>query len=142
MVRSSAGYPNPAAAYLGFDLGVDTYVLAGQEVKEVLLAQNYPGGSVLDVDSGFTTVSGMVFYIEDETNSEYFLCVGGTTTALSIYTAAAGAELVNTYTAGEAKVQKVVWVDPDYEPNGPYSEVDDIVRWGIKSQANQIDYSS
>lgn len=132
---------------LGFDLGVDSQTIAGTTVKEVLLASNYTGGnSPMSVNTGLSIAVGDALAITDGTNTHYFTALSGTTES-SIVVATQGGNGYDaipstvTYSGTYSKVQKLRMQDPENKPVPYYTDVDDIVRWGIKSISNQIDFS-
>jgi hypothetical protein len=138
-------FASSCTATLGFDLPVDTETLAGISMKEVTTTSGYSGGVDLAVSAGLgSTVVGRPIYITDGVNSEYFFAdTGSVETSLKIRSLGGNQALVNSYSSGTGtKVQKLSWWDADAQPTNYYEDVDAAVRWAIKTQANQIDYSS
>jgi len=124
----------------GFDLGIGSYDVAGTTVRESLVTVG------CDSDSTSITISTMVglvagdpIVITNGTNTEYFIAEAGTTTASIVITSGT---LSNSYTANRAKVQKLRIQDPNQSPVMYHNTVDSIMRWGIFSMVNQIDFSS
>jgi hypothetical protein len=142
-VTLASGTSNDCLTWLGFDLPTSSEVLAGTQVREAQLTQNYPymGDYTKIYTSGGTgATSGDAMAITDGTNTEYFL-VESTGPATGEFTIISGT-LSNMYTAQAAKVQLLRMNDADFEPTSPYGNVDAIARYGIKNMVNQIDYSS
>lgn len=132
---------------LGFDLSVDSQTIAGTTIKEVLLASNYTGGNAtMSVNTGLGVSEGDALAITDGTNTHYFTAISGTTESslkLAIQ-ATNGFDAIpstTTYSGSVSKVQKLTLQDPENRPVSYYTNVDDIVRWGIKSIVNQVDFS-
>ncbi len=135
------------AAYstLGFNLSIDSESIASTAVNESLVSSSYTtDNSPLSVDT-LTVAAGDALIITDGTNTDYFTALDGTT-ATSIVVAVSGTNgyvgIANSYTLTVSKVQVLKLQDPDQAPVAIYDEVDEIMRWGIKSVVNQIDFSS
>jgi hypothetical protein len=125
---------------LGFDLGIGSYDIATTSVKESLVTATCNDSSTgITINSMSGLAEGDVLAITDKTHTEYVIAKAGTT-ATSIVIEAG--DISNTYTANRAKVQKLQIQDPDQEPVMYHSEVDSVMRWGINSIVNQIDFSS
>jgi len=125
---------------LGFNLGTDSESIATRDIKESLVITSCgPTSStvVINTMSGFAAGDPMA--IVDSSNTEYFIAQAGTASG-SI--AIVSGTLTNSYTGSEAKVQKLRLQDPDQAPVNYHSTVDSIMRWGIMSTLNQIDFSS
>ena len=138
-------FANCCTASIGFDLPVDSETLAGISMKEVATVSGYGGGVDLALSAGLgSSMPGSPLYITDGVNSEYFLAdTASTETAVKVRTVGGNQALSNSYSASTGtKVQRLYWGDADAEPTNYYSDVDATVRWAIKTQANQIDYSS
>jgi hypothetical protein len=130
---------------LGFELGVDSQTMAGLKPREVLLASNYTSGSAtMVIGNGTGAVDGDVFYITDGTNSDYFIAisVSGTTLTVPVSGTNSFEPVAHSYTANSARVQRMMPGDPTADPTPYYVDVDSLVRFGIKSMANQLDFSS
>jgi len=123
---------------LGFDISISSEVLAGNGPSEVLLASDYTAGaSTMEVAAGLGAVDKDCCVITDGTNTDYFQAavVSGTTLTVS-------SGIANSYTNGIAKIQLLRIQDPDQEPKNYHSTIDSMVRFGIDSIANQLDFSS
>lgn len=143
VVTASGG--DSAYGTLGFNLSVDSESVASTAVNESLVSSSYTtDNSPLSVDT-LTVSAGDALAITDGTNTDYFMALDGTT-ATSIVVAVSGTNgyvgIANSYTLIESKVQVLRMQDPDQAPVAIYDEVDEILRWGIKSIVNQIDFSS
>ena len=137
---------NDCTEILGFDLPTTSHSLSNVAIKETLLNSNYTANtSTLNVNTGTGASAGKSFMITDGVNIEYFTALSGTTDSSIIvatttnngYTA-----IVNSYTANKAKVQLLREQDPEGTPTSWYTSIDQLIRFGIKTIANQIDYSS
>lgn len=131
---------DPLYKNLGFDLGVTSEEVATREVKESLVITSCGSTSVAIVVNTMTgLVAGDPMAISDSTNTEYFIAASGTSNNNIVISSGT---LTNSYTANETKVQKLRLQDPDQKPVNYHSTVDSIMRWGIMSTLNQIDFSS
>ena len=135
------------ANYLGLDFPMSSEGLAAFEAKEGRVASGgySAGAATLNVEDytwDATTFSGSVFAItSDNSTWEYFICTGGTAAALSV-TGAGGTGLDASYSQYDKVIMFDGPQDPQATPTPWHSEVDSVVRWGVKTIANQIDYSS
>lgn len=131
---------------LGFNLPVTSEVMAGLSYKEVMVSSDYTSDTQnLSIGAGTGVQVGDSLYITDGTNYDYFTAISGTTdTLVKVCTSANNSYtgINNSYVAVDSKVQLLVFGDPDAKPMSYYDTIDSIVRWGIKSIANQVDYSS
>ena len=123
---------------LGFDISISSETLSGNGPSEVLLASNFTAGATtMIVSAGLGAVDKDCCVITDGTNTDYFQAtvVSGTTLTVSD-------GITSSYTANVAKVQLLRIQDPSQEPNPYHSTIDSLVRFGIDSIANQLDFSS
>jgi len=143
-VRASSS--NSCLKELGFDLPISSHVLANTAVKETLLNTSYTADTdTLNVNTGTGAVAGNAFLITDGLNEDYFTALSGTTdSSIKVATNSVNAftGITNSYIGGEARIQLVKEQDPESIPNSWYTSIDQLVRYGIKSMINQIDYSS
>jgi hypothetical protein len=131
--------------YLGFQLGINSEDLASNLSTQTMLATSYTvSGATLVLSSDIGFVAGDSGYITDGTNADYFTVISGSGITWTVPNVAYNGfnGIANSYTAGEAKVMRLRFQDPDQEPTYYHSTVDSIVRWGIASLVNQIDFSS
>jgi hypothetical protein len=127
-------------AGLGFDLGTNSEDIATRSVKESLVVGSCgPSSTAISINTMSGLAAGDPIAIVDDSNTEYFIAASGTSTVSIVV---ASGTLVNSYTANEAKVQRLRVQDPDQKPVNYHSTVDSIMRWGILSVINQIDFSS
>lgn len=137
---------NDCAQVLGFDLPTTSFDLSNVAVKETLLNSGYTADTdTLSVNTGTGASAGMPFMITDGTNTEYFTALSGTTdSSIKVATMATNGYIgiENSYTANAAKLQLMKEQDPESVPTNWYTSIDQLVRYGIKVMANQIDYSS
>jgi hypothetical protein len=131
---------------LGFNLSVDSESIAGVAVKEALVTSDYTTDNTpLAIAAGTGVVVGDALFITDGTNTDYFTALSGTTdTSVVIPTSGVNSYvgITHSYSQDVTKVQILREQDPEQVPVAYYDVVDSIVRWGIKSITNQIDFSS
>lgn len=139
---------NDCTKELGFDLITSSHALSSIAVKETLLNSDYISDTdVLHVNTGTGAKAGMAFMITDGTteNTEYFTALSGTTDSI-IKVATLGNNgftgINNNYSANSAKLQLLREQDPEGVPTSWYTSIDQLIRYGIKNLASQIDYSS
>lgn len=130
---------------LGFDLGISSQDMASVDPKESLVTSSYTvGDAALTIGAGTGVSEGDVFMVTDGTNSDYCVALSGTTDT-SVAVPVSGTNgfngISNNYTANQAKIQLLRPQDPDQVPAIYHNSYDKLVRWGIKSIANQIDFS-
>lgn len=133
------------SALLGFNLGTSSQKLSTISVKETVLNTNYVAGvDTLSVNTGTGAVAGLSYMITDNTHTEYFTTISGTTDS-QLKVATVGNNGYNalsySYDAYETKLQLLKEQDPEGKPVSWYSSIDSLVKYGIKTMANQIDYS-
>jgi len=142
----ASGTVNDCSEVLGFDLPTTSYSLSNVAVKETLLTSNYTvGDSTLSVNTGTGASAGKVFMITDGDNIDYFTALSGTTdSSIVVATSASNSYdgITNNYIANKAKLQLMREQDPESVPTNWYTSIDQLVRFGIKTISNQIDYSS
>lgn len=146
-VDIKAAGSNDASAKLGFNLKQTSEALAGLTTREALLGANYGTNTTpMTVGAGTGVVAGDCMLITDGTNVDYFTALSGTTdTSVIVPTTVNNSYrgIVNDYTtAAGAKIQILREQDPDADPTAWYTDIDSVVRFGVKSIINQIDYSS
>jgi hypothetical protein len=132
-------------AYLGFGLGISSEYLASSLPTQTLLGTSYsPGGATLVLSSDIGFVAKDSGYITDGTTTDYFTVISGS--GVTWYVPNVGTNgfngIANSYTAGTAKVVRMRVQDSDQEPVCYHNTIDSIVRWGIASLVNQVDFSS
>jgi hypothetical protein len=138
---------NGCAAELGFNLPLDSETLAGIAIKESYITSNYTTNTTpLAIAAGTGVTAGDCLMITDGVNTDYFTAISGTTSTSVVVATSANNNYVgiaNSYTTTSgARVQILRQQDPEGIPTMWYTNIDAIVRWGIKSMVNQIDYSS
>ena len=134
-VLISSGTSNDASVLLGFDKGHASELLAGKRPTETLLTAGYTSGTAISVESISDFTSGQAFTITDGVNREYFVASGLGANTINLHY-----ELDNDYATGSV-VQKVFERDPYLDIASPYSALDEITRFALRSIANQIDFS-
>lgn len=132
---------------LGFNSSIDSESLDGIAVKESYITSNYTTDTTpLAIAAGTGVTAGDCLMIYDGVNTDYFTAISGTTdTSVVVPTSGNNSYIgiANSYTTTSgASVQVLRQQDPEGTPTMFYTDVDSIVRWGIKSLINQIDYSS
>jgi hypothetical protein len=142
----AAADTNDCTEILGFDLPTTSHALSSVAVKETLLNTSYTADTdTLSVNTGTGASAGKVFMITDGANIEYFTALSGTTDAsIKVATSANNGytAITNNYSANKARIQLLREQDPESVPTNWYTSIDQLVRFGIKTIANQIDYSS
>lgn len=127
---------NDVSATLGFDIPVESEVLATKRPTETKLATGYVSGTTLDVESVSDFQAGQAFTITDGANREYFIAAAIGSGDITI----SGSGLVNDYVAGSV-VQKIFERDPSSDLASPYEDVDALIRFQLRMLANQISFS-
>lgn len=137
---------NDCTAILGFDVPVKSETIDSIAIGETLLYADYTGGTTpLQLDSVNGLSVGDSLAITDGNNTEYFpvLAISGTNVTVPITGTNGFDGIANDYaTASGSQVQLLRMQDPDVRPLTYFDSVDSLVRYGIKSIINQIDYSS
>jgi len=151
-VQVSAASTNDCSAMLGFDQTTNSYDLSAVSIKETILTSSYTTDtSPMSVLGGSNVTAGDCLVITDGTNTDYFTAISGTTdtsivvptVATHNYTGITHSYSYSPVVSGTgAKIQILREQDTDNDPMMYYTNVDDLVRFGIKSIINQIDYSS
>ena len=133
---------------LGFNLAITSEGVANTTTAETLLTVDYTAGDAsLNIGAGTGVAAGNSVFITDGTNLDYFtvLSVNGTKTILTVPTSATNSYvgITHDYTLSSGtKIQVLKEQDPDNFPTSWCTSVDSIIRYGIKSMVNLIDYSS
>lgn len=130
---------------LGFNLGVDSESIAGLSMSEGYLLTNYTAGSAnIYVSNAAACSSGVCIVITDGTNYDYSPVLAVSGTMLTVPTAGTNGfdGISHSYTALLAKVQVMTYQDPDQVPITYHNTIDSVIKWGINSLINQIDFSS
>jgi len=131
---------------LGFNLSVDSQSIASTAINEALVTSSYITDTASLVVDTLDVSVGECLAITDNTNTDYFTALSGTTSTNIVVATSSGTAgyvgIANNYTANRAKVQVLRIQDPDQVPAAIYDDVDSAMRWGIKSIVNQIDFSS
>jgi len=143
-VTVSSGTSNNCLTMLGLDLTIGSETLAGTQIREAELIQDYPYlGSYTKLYTGGGTgaSTGDAMVITDGDSSTDYFIVAGTGPGVGEVTVVSGS-ISNSYTAAAAKVQLLRTNDPEFEPTSAYGTVDSIGRYGLKNMINQIDYSA
>jgi hypothetical protein len=134
------------SARLGFDLPTTSHALANVAIKETLLNSGYTSDTEdLSVNTGTGAHEGLAFMITDGSNTDYFTALSGTTDSnikVPTYSNNGFTGIKNSYTANNTKIQLLREQDPENVPTNWYTSIDQLVRYGIKTMINQIDFSS
>lgn len=140
------GLTNDCSKQLGFDLSISSLRLSSISVKESLVNTDYtPDTEVLSINTGTGARVGLAYMITNGVTTDFFTTLSGTTDSnLKVATLANNGYIgiSNTYTAYNTKVQLLKEQDPENSPNAWFTNIDSLVRYGIKTMINQIDYSS
>lgn len=141
-VRSSV--VNDCSELLGFNLSTTSEIEDSWSVKEALVLTTFSGSTAsgieqITINQSVGAVVNDCMAITDGTYTDYFQItnvVGDTTIHFN-------SDTVNhDYTASKTKVQLLRVQDPNTTPTLWFDNVDKIIRHGIKTMMNQIDYSS
>jgi hypothetical protein len=126
------------AAQLGFDMPFESETLATQCASIYVTSvssTSSSGGTTLNVNNGTNFSAGEALYVTDGTNSEYGIVGTGGQNNLVMKS-----NLLHTYAAG-ARVQRVVYTDPDSLPPSPLDTIDKVLTSKISSIVAQIDFA-
>lgn len=136
-VDVAAGDSNDASVTLGFDKKVVSEDIASKQATETILSSGYTAsGTSLTVESTTGLTNGEAFSIYDGVNREYFVASGISSNTIGIV----GSGLGNNYASGSV-VQKIFERDPIADLASPYENIDSVVRFSLRSIANQLDFS-
>lgn len=131
---------------LGFNLAISSEEMDSVVIEETYLNGSCPAGTgSITIGSDINVAIGDALMIRDETNTDYFTAISGTTgVTVNVPTLATNgfAGISNTYVSGAAKIQILKEQDPNGCPTGWFTDIDGIVRHGIKVFTHEIDYSS
>ena len=135
---------NDCSELLGFNLVTTSEAADGLSVKEALVLTTFSGSTAsgtgqITINQSVGAVVNDCMAITNNINTDYFQItnvVGDTTIYFN-------SDTVNhNYTGSKAKVQLLRVQDPNTTPTLWFDNVDKIIRHGIKTMMNQIDYSS
>lgn len=136
-VALASGTSNDISVDLGLDKSYTSEALSSKQATETLLTSSYTAsGYSLAVESIVNVASGEAITIFDGINREYSLVSGVAANTINLYV-----PFNNSYDTG-AVVQKIFERDPRAELASPYTTIDDVTRFALRSIANQIDFSS
>jgi hypothetical protein len=131
---------------LGFNLAMTSEEMDSVVIEETYLNGSCPAGTgSITVGSDIGVSVGDSLMIRDNINTDYFTAISGTTgVTVNIPTLATNGfdGISNTYVSGAAKIQILKEQDPNGYPTGWFTDIDSIVRHGIKVFTHEIDYSS
>lgn len=132
-------------ATLGFDIPTASETLAARVIVETSLASAYTSGNILEVDSTAGIGAGNAILVRDGVDSQTVLVSGaGVSDGLAAseiqFVTASGGGLAMTYEAG-TMVQLLHEVDVS-DPVSATTTIDQLYRFQIDSQVNQIDFSA
>lgn len=131
---------------LGFNLA-----LTSEEMDSITVAESYlnsvctSGIGSITLGSDIGASIGDSLMIRDNTNTDYFTAISGTTGVTVVVPTQAINDfdgITHTYIAGTAKIQVLKEQDPNGYPTGWFTDIDSIIRHGIKVLTHEIDYSS
>jgi hypothetical protein len=137
-VDVDAGDSNSAHITLGFDKKITSEALASKKATEASVASTYTAGELSITVNGTDDLSaGYAFSIYDGTNREYFVASGISVGEIGI---SGTTGLSHSYAVGSV-VQRIFERDPMSDLASPYEDLDAIVRFSLRSIANQLDFS-
>lgn len=142
-VAVSAGDLNDCSAVLGFDLSTTSEDLASISIKEAPVVTDFTAnGTTLVVGPGTGITASDCAVVTDGTNKTYFkvssVAENGGNTEITVGVG----DINQDYTSYVSRIQVLREQDPEGTPGSIHTSIDDVVRFGIKSIANQIDFSS
>jgi len=136
-----------ASSTLGLDITTTSEALAARTITETALASDYTSGDILEVTSTAGVDAGDCLLVTDGTDSQNIVVSGaGVTDGLPSgdirFVTASGEStgLAMTYEAGTL-VRKLHEVDVS-NPVSATTTIDELYRFSIDSQVNQIDFSA
>lgn len=142
-VATSSGTSDTMYTDLGFNLGTGSEAIAGVSLKEGYVTSYYTTNTATLSVSMTGVTSGTVAMITDGTNTDYFTILAVNGTNWTVPTLANGyIGIKHNYAASLSKVQVMGYQDPDQVPVAYHDTIDSVIRWGISSITNQIDFSS
>lgn len=135
---------NDCSELLGFNLSTNSETADGLSVKEALVLTTFSGSTAsgtgqITINQSVGAAINDCMAITNNTYTDYFQItniVGDTTIYFNSDTVS------HDYTASKSKVQLLRVQDPNTTPTLWFDNVDKIIRHGIKTMMNQIDYSS
>jgi hypothetical protein len=130
---------------LGFNLSTDSESIASTGVYEALLSSDYTAGDAsLYVVNATGFVVGKCALVTDGVNTDQFTILAVSGTKITVPTVGVNGfdGIANSYSTGLAKVQILNYQNPDSFPVPYHRTVDSIIKWGVNSIINQIDFSS
>lgn len=129
---------------MGFDLSVDSESIASMGITEADLVSDYTADDQYLYTDAYGCVSGTCGVITDGSNTNYFQIIAVSGTRLTVPTASNNGftAITNSYVSGSTKIQILQYQDPDVFPVPFHRTVDSVIKWGINSIVNQIDFSS
>lgn len=141
-VAITSGSTNDASVMLGFNISVTSEYIESITVAEALLVSDYTiSGTTLTVSQSLGASEGDCFVIRDSDNTVDYFQITENPTVGNLLTFSSSA-IKHNYSSGLAKVQLLREQDSYGSPKLWYENIDSIVRFGIKTMVNQIDYSA
>lgn len=140
-VRASA--INDCSEMLGFNLPTNSETIDSINVKEAvvltdLAASTVSGTMQVTIGQNIGASINDCIAITDGENVDYFQVTAITDNTIISFDAST---VSNDYVANAAKVQILRMQDPDAGPMQWFTDIDSVIRHGIKTIMNQIDYS-
>lgn len=138
-VSVTAGATNDASVTLGFNIPVESEALSSKRAAESTLASAFTAsGTTLLLNSVEDMNAAEAYTITDGTNREYFIV--DTVTSGGAQLSVASGAITNSYASGSV-VQRIFERDASADLASPVEDIDSIYRFGLKSLANQMDFS-
>ncbi|RKZ96615.1 MAG: hypothetical protein DRQ40_00455 [Gammaproteobacteria bacterium] len=139
-VNVVAGLLNDASVTLGFDIPTESESLSSERAVESTLASSFTAsGTTLLLTSVEDMNADEAYTITDGANREYFIV--DTVTSGGAQLTVAANSIINDYASGSI-VQRIFEKDASSDLASPIEDIDAIYRFGLKSLANQMDFSS
>lgn len=136
-VQVLAGLTNDAATTIGFDIYTSSEAISALQAVETSVSSTYTSGGSLSVNSIVGLSAGDAFMITNGVDKEYFVASGISAGTIGI----SGSGLAHTYSGGSL-VQKIFEKDANADLASPYTTVDEITRFALRSVANQINFAA
>lgn len=143
-----SGTTNDCTGILGFTNPVTSEELDDATTIESLVTADYTADDLnVYINTGTGIVAGDCCSITDGSTTDYFTVLGVADNGATLTVPTSGTNsfvgIVNNYTTGNyTRIQVLREQDPDTVPQSYVNSIDGLVKYGLKSIINQIDYSS
>lgn len=129
-----------ASAVLGFNLKTNSSTFDSMSVKEALVISDYTtGASGITIDRNIGASKNDCLLVTNGITTDYFQLDGIPTGGVEL--SFPSTVITNNYTSGGAKVQLLREQDSNSSPTPWFDNIDKIIRHGVKTMINSIDFS-